>query len=345
MPQLDFRKKPIEEVRILLGSHNGLLPVEMHGDSHEITWVDFGDMHLRETFLEISAEELIQSIPETLTVVTDLDVLEQPDLYADSLPPAGFIFQIGRCGSTLLAKVLSKLGRHIVIKEPPLIEQVLGVEFEWLFKDSRPAYFRSLLNVYGHKRLPEHERFFVKLSSNHVKRMGMIRRLYPGVPWLFLYRNPLETIPTSLDGPAWNVRNKDTPEGSFETALPIETVKRMSDVEFSVQVEASSFRIAIENICDHCLFVDYTQLRPENIPDILRLFDLDVTKEELAEMVEPFGFYSKSDAESVPFKSDSALKRSKVTDDIKRAIDVELWDLYLALQESARNISQVYGDH
>ena len=104
MPQLDYRKKPAEEVRTLLGRHKGLLPVEMHCDSHEITWVDFGDMHLRETFLEISAEELLQSKPDTLTVITDLYVLEQSDLYADSLSPSGFIFQIGRCGSTLLGQ-------------------------------------------------------------------------------------------------------------------------------------------------------------------------------------------------------------------------------------------------
>ena len=343
MPQLDYRKKPTEEVRFLLGRHKGLLPVEMHCESHEITWVDFGDMHLRETFLEISAEELLQSKPDTLTIITDPDVLEQLDLYADSLSPSGFIYQIGRCGSTLLAKVLSKLKRHIVIKEAPLVEQVLGVEFERLFMAARPAFFQSLLNIYGHRRLPEHDRFFMKLSSNHVKRLGMIRGLYPDVPWLFLYRNPLETIPTSLDGPAWNVRNKNTPEGSFESALPIEKVRQLSDVDFSVQVEASSFRIVLENTCDDCLFVDYTQLRPEIIPDILRFFNVDVTEEELVEMIEPFGFYSKSDAESVPFESDSEHKRSKVTDEIRRAIDVELWDLYLALQESTRNISQVYG--
>lgn len=341
MPRQDFRNKPIEEVKALLNSQRGLLPLELHCDAREITWLDFGDMHLRETFLEISAEELLSRNADTLTAVSDLDVLEEPELYSDALSPAGFIFHVGRCGSTLLAKVLSSLGRNIVIKEAEPVQQLLDVEFEEAFKNTRARYFQSLLNIYGHRRLPEHERFFAKFSSNHVKRLEMIRGLYPGVPWLFLYRNPYEIIPTFLDGPAWFVRNKNSAEGAFEAGLPIEAIEVMSDLEFCVQVELSTLRIAIENTCDHCLFVDYTQLRPENLPGILDFFGLDVTREEYDGMVEQFGYYSKSDGESVPFVPDSATKRDKVTVEIREAIEKELWGLYLSLHNSARNLDQV----
>lgn len=341
MPRQDFRNRPIEEVKALLNSRRGLLPLELHCDAREISWLDFGDMHLCETFLEISAEERLSQHADALTVVTDLEVLEAPDLYDDAFSPSGFIFHVGRCGSTLLAKVLSSLDRHIVIKEAEPVQQLLGVEYEEVFKNTRPAYFRSLLNIYGHRRLPVHERFFVKFSSNHVKRLDMIRRLYPGVPWLFLYRNPYEIIPTFLEGPAWFIRNKDSAEGAFDAALPIESVERMSDLAFSVQVESSTLRIAIENTCDHCLFIDYTQLRPENLPRILRFFGLKVTREEYDGMVEQFGFYSKSDGESVPFVPDSAAKRDKVTDEIKQAIQEELWGLYQSLHNSERNLEQV----
>lgn len=241
----------------------------------------------------------------------------------------------------LLAKVLSSLGRNIVIKEAEPVQQLLDVAFEEVFKNTRARYFQSLLNIYGHRRLPEHERFFAKFSSNHVKRLEMIRGLYPGVPWLFLYRNPYEIIPTSLDGPAWFIRNKNSAEGAFEAGLPIEAIERMSDLEFSVQVESSNLRIAIENTCDHCLFVDYTQLWPENLPGILDFFGLDVTREEYDGMAEQFGNYSKSDGESVPFVPDSAAKRDKVTDKIREAIEKELWGLYLSLHNSARNLDQV----
>ena len=341
MPRQDLRNKPIEEVRTLLNTRRGLLPLELHCDAREITWLDFGDMHLRETFLEISAEELLSRNADALSVVTDLDVLEVPELYTDALSPAGFIFHVGRCGSTLLAKVLSSLDRNIVIKEAEPVQQLLGVEFEEAFKNKRARYFQSLLNIYGHRRLPEHERFFAKFSSNHVKRLEMIRGLYPGVPWLFLYRNPYETIPTFLDGPAWFVRNKNSAEGAFETGLPIEAIEMMSDLEFCVQVELSTLRIAIENTCDHCLFVDNTQLKPENLPGILDFFGLEVTREEYDGMVEQFGNYSKSDGESVPFVPDSATKRDKVTVEIREAIEKELWGLYLSLHNSARNLDQV----
>lgn len=343
MPKQDLRNKSTEEVKAFLNSQRGLLPLELHCDAREITWFDFGDMHLRETFLEISAEERLSQHADALSVVTDLKLLETPDLYADALAPSGFIFHVGRCGSTLLAKVLSSLDRHIVIKEAEPVQQLLGVEYEEAFRDHRASYFQSLLNIYGHRRLPVHERFFVKFSSNHVKRLEMIRGLYPGVPWLFLFRNPYEIIPTSLEGPAWFIRNKNTAEGAFEAALPIESVEQMSDLEFSVQCELSTLRIAAENACDHCLFVDYTQLKPEKLPGILRFFGLKVTREEYDGMVEQFGFYSKSDGESVPFVPDSAAKRDRVTDEIREAIEEELWDLYQSLHHSERNLDRVFS--
>ena len=341
MAKQDFRNKPIEEVKALLNSRRGLLPLELHCDAGEISWFDFGDMQLRETFLEISAEERLSQHADALTVVTDLEVLETPDLYPDALSPAGFIFHVGRCGSTLLAKVLSSLDRHIVIKEAEPVQHLLDVEYERVFGEKRVRYLQSLLNIYGHRRLPVHERFFVKFSSNHVKRLEMIRGLYPGVPWLFLYRNPYEIIPTSLEGPAWFIRNKNTAEGAFEADLPIEAVEKMSDLEFSVQVESSTLRIAIENACDHCLFVDYTQLIPENLPRILRFFGINVTGEEYDGMVKQFGFYSKSDGVSEPFVPDSAAKQDKVTDEIRAAIEEELWGLYQSLFKSERNLERV----
>ena len=343
MQRQDFRNRPIEEVKALLKSQRGLLPLELHCDNREITWFDFGDMHLRETFLEISAEERLSQHADAMTVVTDLEVLEAPDLFDDALSPAGFIFHVGRCGSTLLAKVLSSLDRHIVIKEAEPVQQLLGVEYEAVFREKRALYFQSLINIYGHRRLPVQERFFVKFSSNHVKRLDMVRRLYPGVPWLFLYRNPYEIIPTFLEGPAWFIRNKNTAEGAFDAALPIEAVEGMSDLAFSVQVESSTLWIALENTCDHCLFVDYSQLRPENLPRILHFFGLNVTGEEYDGMVEQFGYYSKSDGESVPFVPDSASKRDKVTDEIREAIEEELWGLYLSLHHSERNLDRVFS--
>lgn len=106
MPKQDFRNKPIEQVKALLNSQRGLLPLELHCDNREITWLDFGDMHLRETFLEISAEERLSQYADAMSVVTDLDLLETPDLYDDAFSPSGFIFHVGRCGSTFFPAIM-----------------------------------------------------------------------------------------------------------------------------------------------------------------------------------------------------------------------------------------------
>ena len=117
----------------------------------------------------------------------------------------------------------------------------------------------------------------------------------------------------------------------------------MSDLEFSIQIRISSFQIALENACTNSLFMNYTELRRENLPYILDFFGLEVSGQEFRRMTEQFRYHSKQDDQQVTFISDSEEKQANVTDEMRRLIQKELSELYTALQESDRNITSLYS--
>ena len=155
MPRLDFRNRPIEEVRALLNSRRGLLPLELHCDNREITWFDFGDMHLRETFLEISAEERLSQHADAMTVVTDLEVLEAPDLFDDA--PCTSRDSSSTSGDAVrpcLPRCCRAWTGTSSSRKRNLYSNCWVLNTRQVFREKRASYFQSLINIYGHRRLP-----------------------------------------------------------------------------------------------------------------------------------------------------------------------------------------------
>jgi hypothetical protein len=52
----------------------------------------------------------------------------------------------------------------------------------------------GVMKALGHKRFAEEERFFVKFMAADTLDLPLIMRVFPDVPWLFLYRDPLEIL-------------------------------------------------------------------------------------------------------------------------------------------------------
>lgn len=95
-------------------------------------------------------------------------------------------------------------------------------------------------------------------------------------------------------------------------------------------------RQAVENE-DRLLFLNYADLTPENIPDILRLIDYTESQAGLEQMVAQMTCYSKADGNTAVFASDGVEKRQKMTPEIQKVIDRDLWPLFEHFENSYRN--------
>ncbi len=112
--------------------------------------------------------------------------------------PTAFIFHGSRCGSTLLAQMAASLPDTIVISEAAVVDHVLRARVP---QDTRVEWLCALLGVLGQPRRGGERCLFVKFDASHVLELALVQRAFPGVPCIFLYREPAAVIASQLRTP------------------------------------------------------------------------------------------------------------------------------------------------
>lgn len=123
------------------------------------------------------------------------------------LPPAGFIFHMSRCGSTLASQMLGALSSNRVLSEPTAINNILRFALldSATSREPHRDRLRTVVDVLGFP-LPGETRYFVKLDCWHVLALPLFVEAFPATPWIFLYRDPAEVLISQARAPgAWTV--------------------------------------------------------------------------------------------------------------------------------------------
>lgn len=110
--------------------------------------------------------------------------------------PAGFIFHMSRCGSTLISQMLAAVPENIVLSEPAPLDTVLRAHFEnpEITGEQRARWLQWLVGTWAWRRHPAEKNLFIKFDSWHTLFLPVIQRAFPEVPWIFVYREPLEVM-------------------------------------------------------------------------------------------------------------------------------------------------------
>lgn len=124
--------------------------------------------------------------------------------YTHVMPPSGFVFHESRVGSTLVANSLAAMNPegHRVFSESTPINVALQVcenQGGGCDMDMAANLFRDLVYLMGRTNSPEEKHLFFKVSSAGTKRMKVMREAFPNTPWIFVYRNPVQTMMSHLD--------------------------------------------------------------------------------------------------------------------------------------------------
>jgi hypothetical protein len=92
----------------------------------------------------------------------------------------------------LLSQLLALHEAHIVLSEVPLLDELLRLpeRLPSLTPHRYEGYIRAALRLLGQKRTGRETHLFVKLDSWHVYYYPLLRRLFPAVPMVLLYRSP-----------------------------------------------------------------------------------------------------------------------------------------------------------
>lgn len=100
---------------------------------------------------------------------------------ADAVAPTAFIFHVSRCGSTLLSQLLALDENHIMLSEPPLLDQLL---------ERAPALVPAALRMLAQRQHGQENALFIKTDSWHLCYHETLRKRFPDTPFILLYREP-----------------------------------------------------------------------------------------------------------------------------------------------------------
>ncbi len=287
------------------------LPSRVAGDS--VYLIDVGDDRLPEPLYQLSLERLCaQADPvkvrlplSRLTSIVD----------GEGLPgPRGLIVHTGRCGSTLLANMLSAHPSVRMIHEAETLNQIL------VDGGSGPAV-SAVLRAFG-RGLPPSAAVLVKTTNWNVLELGRMLATFPQASAIFLWRPAVDVVASCLDvAPPWEkwqddpaVRERWYPHDPADGPDPADMTDPAAFYAHAWRASVAAALGAAREFGDRVKVMSYAELRAG--PGAMaaasaRHFRLPVTPDLVARMTEHTASYSKNP--SVPFDPAGAHSRRQLT--------------------------------
>ena len=279
-------------------------------------WCHLGGLQFKDSFFEQTINQALRR-PFSLLFrhQTPMEDLCELAVRRPGLPPTGFIFHMSRCGSTLVSQMFAALESSVVISEAPPIDQVLRAQFQNVAVDEsvRVRWLRGVIHALGQRRTGHERHYFVKFDSWHILQLPLIVKAFPQVPWIFIYRDPVEVMVShyrqcgaqmmpGIIAPEW---------------LGLKTANFTSLEEYCARV--------LGNICAATVahhesgrgrLVHFREL-PGAVPgSLLKFFGMECREDEISLMRHVTQFNAKTP--SLTYEDDSAAKHREATDDLRQ---------------------------
>ena len=345
--------KHLDNLQLLqrLEQSPGLIPVDIDLVTERLIWMDMGRYHFYEGQFRhavntcFALNQQFSQSQKSPYFSTGMDFLDMDCLPLDSIYPSGFIFNMSRCGSTLLTKALARSRNNLVFGEA-----IPHSKFWHFLSQGKPKSikntsdnqrrFRNLVLLMGRQRVDTHQNHFIKFTSFYTIFIDIIMAAFPNVPTLFLYRNPEEVLISSLKkGFGWW-------EGGAEKGVEWYAWR----IFLTGGIQCDNLLPYLSHSLNHCLssvlskdhlpiyYLNYLNLKAEHLPSLLTFFKVTYSNEEIKHMQVQFAQYSKSEYGIVDFISDSKAKQEAVTSEIALINQQLLHEPYERLLKSAKNI-------
>jgi len=233
---------------------------------------------------------------------------------------------VSRCGSAFVSQSLCSIAKNLVLCEPDPIDSILRLTAT---EDQKIDWLRALVAAMGQPRCGESD-LFITFDSWNAVNLPLIRRAFPDVPFIFLYRDPLEVLASQL-----RQRSVHTVPGMIDPSLfGLDSgAAALSPTEYCSSILARIFQSGLDNLDDdRSMLINYDQL-PDAIWSMLDFVGVSITEPDRATMAKAAKLY----AEHPEFKSENHNYGRDLTDSDSMYVITEkmLRPLYDRL-ESAR---------
>lgn len=303
-----------------------------------LSWMDMTGVSLAEPFFQQTVDRIKSEDPNRQELFTEFDTLVQLEKTFDSVSPSGFIFHSSRCGSTLLANACRALDGAIVLSEPPAVDKLIArfitdVDEHQTKQTLYSIFLRAVVAALGQRRTSNDRHLFLKFTCCSVSQIERIRRIWPNVPWVFLYRDPVETIVSNMQNrPTWLQDDDHRVLASIINKFASE-VAAMSPEELCARSIGSFYSTAHRVANDRALLLNYNQLTLAEIANVLTFFGVEPAAAEMETIARQTQKYSKAAYGERAFVADTGAKQQAATDLVRKMARAWAADSYLLLEQ------------
>ena len=272
-----------------------------------VDWADLSEERFVEPFFDQTVARSMSGPRARPLVRTGLDALVALDS-EPSLEPAGMIFHLSRCGSTLVSRLLRTVPGVVVLAEPAPLNALLRLDPDLVDEATLIRLVRLLVRALGRRRHGDERHLVLKCTSWNIRRRAVLSAAFPETPWVWVQRDPLRVLASLLAEPPGWLGLQARPHGAARLfGLDPATVLAMSPIEFAGRVLGSMLDVAATDP-NRRLLVDYADLPSAVWQRVAPHFGLEADAATTERMIEQSRFYSK-DAESRVFTGDTPESR------------------------------------
>jgi len=297
-----------------------------------VDWAHFGGAPLTEPFFEQSTRfVLAHPFNRVFRYRMSIEDFVARANVECSLAPSGFIFHMSRCGSTLVSRMLAALPATVVVSEAPPIDAAVQLSRlrPELPAEQRLKALTTMIAAFGRRRGGNERHYVIKLDAWHTLALPLLARAFPAVPWLFLYRHPVEVLVSQLQMPGMQMIPQFVPRSLYG----IDTCDGNDD--YYARVLAKICEAALDR--GGGLFVNYRDLPQAVFTKILPYFRISCSEREHAIMAEVTRFDAKMP--QLEFTNDSAEKRRQASERTRALAERHLGEIYRRLEAASGSAS------
>lgn len=301
-------------------------------DLNYCEWAYFEDQNFKDPFFEESWNKA-KSHPynsSNFHSLSSLNVLKDWETEFSYSSPSAIIFHCSRCGSTLLSQFLGMNNAHISLAEVPFFDELLRntLKTSPLENEEYLGFLKSSIKWYG--QLSDERKsgkLFIKTDSWHFYFWKQYRKLFTKVPFVLLYRNPLQIFESQK-----KQKGMHAVQGIIEPEvfnLNTSETAKMKQEEYFGKVLEFYFLSILEILKKEpkTLLLNFKQGGLNMIEKVFEYLELDLTEDEKSNFKERVKFHSK-DSTKV-FKEELVLKGTPIYLEKSMALYHQIEDIRL----------------
>jgi hypothetical protein len=301
-----------------LPARAALHPTGLFLSLREIRPAELQDPFMQETISRVPAREAVVQVAR-----------EDVGKGAAGTSPAGIVFHVARCGSTLVSQLLKQDVGLVAYAEPLPVNEILLPPYKWP-RAEIVAALRSLGAAFArHARKP----WVLKLTSWNTLFCDVVAEAFPQSPWVLCLRDPAEVAVSLLRQPAGWIWEGDRPAAPFARLVDPDGVARSRE-EYVARLYAAFCNAAGRLDAGRGRLVDYESLPAAVWEAVAPHFSLKVDEAMRGKMRSAAATNSKAPVgRAVPFTADAADKRAAAGATLRAAIEATAAPALAALRK------------